>query len=173
MKKRFSYCFIAFCIADSILLLTGTTVLSQSLYPEGLLNQKGSFSRGATTALGGPFRGVATAAGITKGLYPIRSTGVSTFPSTACSSVGRMTRTSARVASRRAGSPHRKRRTSTPRWSCRGYCLPCAKTGVRSKRRSAVSYPKSSSALTYEAISTCIPPGRTARCRSRRCSRPA
>lgn len=61
-----------------ILLLTGTTVLSQSLYPPNLLNQKANFSRGATNAMAQPFRGVAASTGIVEGLFPIRSTGVST-----------------------------------------------------------------------------------------------
>ncbi len=60
--------------------LTGATVLSQSQYPANLLNQKGSFSRGAAVAMGQPFRGVATSAGIVEGLYPLRATGVSTEP---------------------------------------------------------------------------------------------
>ena len=74
MKNRSS----VFILAALLLLFTGTTVLSQSLYPPGLLNQKGNFSRGATNAMGQPFRGMATSAGIIEGLYPIRATGVST-----------------------------------------------------------------------------------------------
>ena len=61
-----------------IVLLSGGSVLSQSLYPPNLLDQKGLFSRGAAEAMGQPFRGVATSAGIVKGLYPLRVTGVST-----------------------------------------------------------------------------------------------
>ncbi len=64
MKNRSS----VFILAALLLLFTGTTVLSQSLYPPGLLNQKGNFSRGATNAMGQPFRGMATAAGSVEGL---------------------------------------------------------------------------------------------------------
>ncbi len=61
-------------------LLIGASVLSQSQYPPNLLNQKGNFSRGATTAMGEPFTGVVTSTGRIEGLYPLRSTGVSTAP---------------------------------------------------------------------------------------------
>lgn len=60
--------------------LIGGTVLSQSQYPPNLLNQKGNFSRGAATAMGEPFSGVVTSGGRIEGLFPIRSTGVSTAP---------------------------------------------------------------------------------------------
>ena len=63
-----------------IILFTGGSVLSQSQYPPNLLNQKGNFSRGAAAALGQPFRGVVTSAGLIEGLYPLRVTGVSTGP---------------------------------------------------------------------------------------------
>ena len=52
--------------------------LSQSQYPANLLNQKGNFSRGAAAAMGEPFVGVRTSAGKIGGLFPVRSTGVST-----------------------------------------------------------------------------------------------
>ena len=58
-------------------LLAGS-ILSQSQYPENLLNQKGNFSRGAATAIGEPFSGLVTSSGRMEGLFPIRSTGVST-----------------------------------------------------------------------------------------------
>ena len=58
-------------------LVTGT-VLSQSQYPANLLNQKGNFSRGAASAMGEPLSGLVTSEGKIEGLYPIRSTGVST-----------------------------------------------------------------------------------------------
>jgi hypothetical protein len=61
-------------------MLFATTILSQSQYPINLLEQKGSFSAGAARALGQPFRGVATSDGIDLGLFPIKSTGVSTAP---------------------------------------------------------------------------------------------
>ena len=51
---------------------------AQSQYPENLLRMKGSFSRGAAAAMGEPFQGVTTSAGRIEGLYPVRSTGVST-----------------------------------------------------------------------------------------------
>lgn len=60
--------------------LIGGSVISQSQYPQNLLNQKGNFSRGAATAMGEPFSGVVTSAGRIEGLYPLRSTGVSTTP---------------------------------------------------------------------------------------------
>ena len=61
-------------------MLFATTILSQSQYPINLLEQKGNFSAGAARALGQPFRGVATSDGIDSGLFPIKSTGVSTAP---------------------------------------------------------------------------------------------
>ena len=61
-----------------------TAVLSQSQnsvqYPQALLNQKSNFTRGAAAAMSEPFRGVATSAGIVRGLFPIVETGVSTVP---------------------------------------------------------------------------------------------
>ncbi|MCY4264525.1 MAG: DUF3500 domain-containing protein [Gammaproteobacteria bacterium] len=53
-------------------------VLSQPQYPERLLNQKGTFSRAAATALGEPFQGLVTSEGRIEGLFPLQSTGVST-----------------------------------------------------------------------------------------------
>ena len=52
--------------------------LSQSQYPANLLNQKGNFSRGAAAAMGEPFVGVTTPQARLAGLFPVRSTGVST-----------------------------------------------------------------------------------------------
>ncbi len=60
------------------IVLSGTSVLSQSQYPVELLNQKGTFSRGAAEAIGQPFRGIASSTGIVSGLFPLRATGVST-----------------------------------------------------------------------------------------------
>jgi len=54
------------------------TALSQSQYPSNLLNQKGNFSRGAAEAIGEPFSGLVTSEGKIEGLFPVRSTGVST-----------------------------------------------------------------------------------------------
>ena len=53
---------------------------STAAYPENLLNQKRTFSRLFANAIGEPFRGVATSLGVTTGLFPVRSTGVSTAP---------------------------------------------------------------------------------------------
>lgn len=79
MKKlRFNTASLA--VTLGVILFTGTAVFSQSQYPANLLEQKGSFSAGAARALGQPFRGVATSEGIVEGLFPIRSTGVSTAP---------------------------------------------------------------------------------------------
>ena len=64
----------------AVIVFGGTAVLSQSQYPANLLEQKGNFSLGAARALGQPFRGVATTDGIIEGLYPIKSSGVSTLP---------------------------------------------------------------------------------------------
>lgn len=74
MKTRIPAC----TAAVIVLLVTATTVLSQSQYPLNLLNQKGNFSRGAAAAMAQPFRGVATSSGIVEGLFPIHATGVST-----------------------------------------------------------------------------------------------
>jgi len=60
--------------------LAATTAISQSQYPENLLNQKGSFSRGAARAMGEPFVGLTTSDGKQEGLFPLRATGVSTAP---------------------------------------------------------------------------------------------
>lgn len=61
-----------------VVLFGGGVVFSQSLYPPNLLNQKGTFSRGAAVAIGQPFQGLTTSDGRIEGLFPIRSTGVST-----------------------------------------------------------------------------------------------
>ncbi|MBT7227299.1 MAG: DUF3500 domain-containing protein, partial [Gammaproteobacteria bacterium] len=47
-------------------------------YPESLLNTKRGFSRGLADAIGQPFRGVATSAGVVSDLFPLKSTGAST-----------------------------------------------------------------------------------------------
>lgn len=60
--------------------LTATNVYAQSTYPESLLSQKRTFSRGAAEAMGQPFRGIATPEGIQEGLFPLRSTGLSSAP---------------------------------------------------------------------------------------------
>ena len=78
--KRLRFSAVSAVVTIGALLFTGTVVLSQSQYPSNLLEQKGSFSAGAARALGQPFRGVATSAGIVEGLFPIKSTGVSTMP---------------------------------------------------------------------------------------------
>lgn len=63
---------------------TLTQVYSQSNtnadsgYSDGLLNTKRVFSRGLAEAIGEPFRGVATSAGVVDGLFPLKSTGAST-----------------------------------------------------------------------------------------------
>ena len=76
ISKRVVTAFTVFVV----ILFGGTAVLSQSQYPANLLEQKGSFSAGAARALGQAFRGVATSGGIVEGLFPIKSTGVSTAP---------------------------------------------------------------------------------------------
>ncbi len=55
-----------------------TVAVAQSAYPENLLRQKTSFMRQGARALGEPFRGVATSAGIQSGLFEIKRTGAST-----------------------------------------------------------------------------------------------
>lgn len=67
-------------IAAAFILFISTTVVAQSRYPSGLLNQKGNFARGAANAIGQPFRGVATSDGIIEGLFPIGGTGISPRP---------------------------------------------------------------------------------------------
>jgi hypothetical protein len=54
------------------------TAFSQSQYSDSLLAQKRSFNSQGASALAEPFRGVATSAGIQQGLFPVRTTGVST-----------------------------------------------------------------------------------------------
>lgn len=56
----------------------GAVALAQTQYPDNLLRMKGQFSRSAAAALGEPYRGVVTSVGRIEGLYPVRSTGVST-----------------------------------------------------------------------------------------------
>ena len=51
---------------------------SDSGYSAGLLNTKRVFSRGLAEAIGQPFRGVATSAGVVSGLFPLQTTGAST-----------------------------------------------------------------------------------------------
>ncbi len=60
--------------------LIAGTAISQSQYPTNLLDQKGNFSRGAARALGEPFSGVTISSGKIEGLFPVKSTGISTAP---------------------------------------------------------------------------------------------
>ena len=67
------------------LLITGLALLVMSLatfgqYPQNLLNQKRTFDQMAADALGEPYVGLTTSDGLRTGLFPIRSTGVSTAP---------------------------------------------------------------------------------------------
>lgn len=67
----------------SILALLFTALLVPTLsvaqqYPGQLLRQKSNFMSGAARAMGEPFRGVSTPDGIVSGLFPVKSTGVST-----------------------------------------------------------------------------------------------
>ncbi|MDG2420569.1 MAG: DUF3500 domain-containing protein [Gammaproteobacteria bacterium] len=78
--KLFENTVKAVILSLSVFAFTGNSILSQSQYPVNLLEQKGNFSAGAARALGEPFRGVATADGIASGLFPLKSTGVSTAP---------------------------------------------------------------------------------------------
>jgi len=73
-------------LITSSLLLCTTVLLSlhqaysepQDGYSDGLLRTKRTFSRGLANAIGQPFRGVATSSGVEQGLFPVRTTGVST-----------------------------------------------------------------------------------------------
>ncbi len=60
--------------------LLASAVKAQDQYPESLLNTKRVFSSGVAEALGEPFVGLRTSSGLQTGLFPIRSTGVSTAP---------------------------------------------------------------------------------------------
>lgn len=73
--KRYSSLFVP---ALALLGLTVTAAYSQSQYPEGLLNQKSSFMRGAARAMGEPFHGLTTSDGMMEDLFPVRQTGIST-----------------------------------------------------------------------------------------------
>ena len=79
MRELSSAAFLTI-IAAAFILFISTTVVAQSRYPSGLLNQKGNFARGAANAIGQPFRGVATSDGIIEGLFPIGGTGISPRP---------------------------------------------------------------------------------------------
>ena len=71
---------INYLAAILVISFAGNAVFAQSQYPSNLLEQKGNFSAGAARALGQPFHGVTTSDGINPGLFPIKSTGVSTAP---------------------------------------------------------------------------------------------
>ncbi len=67
------------------LLVTGLAMLvlsigAQAQYPQNLLNQKRTFNQMAADAMGETYVGVTTSTGLRTGLYPVRSTGVSTAP---------------------------------------------------------------------------------------------
>lgn len=67
------------------LLVTGLAMLvlsigAQAQYPQNLLNQKRTFNQMAADAIGETYVGVTTSSGLRTGLYPVRSTGVSTAP---------------------------------------------------------------------------------------------
>ncbi|MCB1671596.1 MAG: DUF3500 domain-containing protein [Gammaproteobacteria bacterium] len=53
---------------------------AQAQYPDSLLSMKRIFSQGAAEAMGEPFQGVHTSAGLQTGLFPVQTTGVSTAP---------------------------------------------------------------------------------------------
>jgi len=74
MKNHLNFALLALTAALSI----SESALAQDGYSSALLNQKGIFSRDGAEALAEPFRGVATTAGVTEGLFPVRSTGAST-----------------------------------------------------------------------------------------------
>jgi len=57
-----------------------TSISVQAQYPQNLLNQKRTFNQMGAEALGEPYVGLTTSAGLRTGLFPIRSTGVSTAP---------------------------------------------------------------------------------------------
>ena len=76
MKRTVSVLLLALALPG----LTATVAWSQSQYPQGLLNQKGSFMRGAARAMGEPFRGLTTSDGLIEGLFSLRETGVSAAP---------------------------------------------------------------------------------------------
>ena len=60
--------------------LATTLALSQSTYDDALLAVKRRFARNEIAALAEPFTGVAASSGVASGLFPIRSSGVSTEP---------------------------------------------------------------------------------------------
>lgn len=65
-------------IAALLLLFVSFYSQAQSSYDEGLLALKQRFTENAAIAIGEPYRGVATSAGIIAGLYPVQATGLST-----------------------------------------------------------------------------------------------
>ena len=60
--------------------LVATVALPQSTYDDALLAVKRQFARNEIASLADPFTGVATSSGVAPGLFPIRSSGVSTEP---------------------------------------------------------------------------------------------
>ncbi|MBT8146428.1 MAG: DUF3500 domain-containing protein, partial [Gammaproteobacteria bacterium] len=55
-------------------------ISAQAQYPQNLLNQKRTFNQMGADAIGDPYVGLTTSDGLRTGLFPIRSTGVSTAP---------------------------------------------------------------------------------------------
>lgn len=67
-------------IVAAVASLTQVYSQTDAGYSDGLLNTKRVFSRGLAEAIGQPFRGIATSAGIVSELFPLKSTGASTAP---------------------------------------------------------------------------------------------
>lgn len=72
--------FLRLPLLFATLFALGATGFAQSLYPPGILELKGTFSRDGARAMGEPFVGLTTSAGPMEGLFPIRASGVSTAP---------------------------------------------------------------------------------------------
>ena len=67
-------------LSAAALILLVLSLSAQAQYPQNLLNQKRTFNQMGADALGESYAGLTTSDGLRTGLFPIRSTGVSTAP---------------------------------------------------------------------------------------------
>lgn len=74
MTRRLSSSIAILCV------LAAAVALAQSAYDDSWLAVKRRFAQDEARAVAEPFRGVTTPSGIVEGLFPLRSTGVSTEP---------------------------------------------------------------------------------------------
>ena len=71
---------LPYLVLPYLICLVAALAFPQGEYSNSLLSVKSRFAANEIRAIAEPFRGVATSKGVTPGLFPIRSTGVSTEP---------------------------------------------------------------------------------------------